>query len=396
MKKKVLFVIINMNVGGTEKSLVNMLSVMSKEHYDITVLMLEKYGGFLNFIPSWVNVEYFKNYNKIKDMLNKPPQLIALSLFKEGKVIKAFNIAFLHLISKILHARTLFFKYLLKDYPRINKRYDIAIAYAGPMDFITYFILYRIKAKKKIQWIHFDVSKIYFNKTYLSKMYEKFNKIVVVSIAAKDKFISMLPNLEKKTEVFENIVSEELINFQSNHGLGFNDKFNGLRILTVGRLTLEKGQDLIVPVLARLINEGYNVKWYCVGEGGNREKIENLIEKLNVKDRFILLGLDTNPYSYMKQCDIYVQPSRYEACCITLAEARCLNKPIITTNFTGAKEQIRNGETGLIVNIKVDEIYNAVKKLINESNLRKKMSDNLSNENSNKTTQMKKIHSLIN
>ena len=95
------------------------------------------------------------------------------------------------------------------------------------------------------------------------------------------------------------------------------------------------------------------------------------------------------------QCDIYVQPSRHEGYCITLAEARCLHKPIVTTDFTGAKEQIKDGETGLIVSIDENEIYNAIVKLINNTDLCKKFSDNLAKENFDTTHEMKKIYNLF-
>ena len=149
MKKKIIFMIINMNVGGTEKALLNMIAEIPKEKYDITILMLEEYGGFLNFIPSGVHIEYVKGYKNIKDMLNKPPHIVSLDFLKKGKIVKAFNIIFLHLISKIMKNRSIFFKYVLKDYPVINNGYDIAVAYAGPMDFISYFVVNKIKAKKK-------------------------------------------------------------------------------------------------------------------------------------------------------------------------------------------------------------------------------------------------------
>lgn len=381
MKKKIIFMIINMNVGGTEKALLNMISEIPKDKYDITILMLEEFGGFLGSIPSEVYVEYLKGYEYIKDVLNNPPHITALIYLKQGKIVKSFNVITAHLVSKIMKDRSKFFKYILRGYPVINNKYDIAVAYAGPMDFISYFVVNKIEAKKKLQWIHFDVTKIGFHQNFASKLYKKFDKIFVVSNEGKNKLIKMVPNLKEKTEVFSNIVSSELIHSQAKKGNGFNDNFNGLRILTVGRLTGEKGQDLAIRVLARLVDDGYKVKWYCLGEGNSREKYEKLVEQLKIKDKFIFLGADPNPYPYIEQCNIYVQPSRHEGYCITLAEARCLHKPIITTDFTGAKEQIKDGETGWIIGFDENEMYNALVKLVNCDDLRKKFSDNLAKEN---------------
>lgn len=395
MKKKIVFMVINMNIGGTEKALLNMITEIPKKEYDITILMLEEHGEFLNSVPEEVHVEYLKGYRNIKEILNNPPQKVSLKFFKRGKVIKAFNIAFLHLLSKFTKDRSVFFKYVLRDYPEMDNHYDVAVAYAGPTDFISYFVVNKIVAKKKVQWVHFDVTKIYFNKIFSFKIYNKFDKVFVVSDEARSKLIDMIPSLKKKTEVFSNIVSSKLINNQAKEGKGFYDKYTGLRILTVGRLANEKGQDLAIRVLARLIRDGYKVNWYCVGEGSSRKKYEKLIEEYQLKDKFILLGADSNPYAYMKQCDIYVQPSKHEGYCITLAEARCLHKAIVTTNFTGAKEQIKDGETGLIVNVNENDIYIAVKKLLNNHGICKGFSENLKGENFDTTFEMKKLYKLF-
>ncbi|WP_010678074.1 glycosyltransferase [Bacillus timonensis] len=375
--KKIIFVVINMNVGGTEKALLNLVNEFPRKKYEITIFMLEKYGGFLKYIPQEVNIHYFSDYYSIKDLLNNPPRYTFIDLLKKGKIFRAFMIIILHIITKVLKDRSLYFKYLLRKYPTLNEEYDIAVAYDGPMDFISYFVLKKVKARKKLQWIHFDVSKIGFNLRFTSKIYSKFDRVFVVSNEAKTKLLKYLPNLKGKTEVLFNIISPLTIKKQSTMGLGFTDNFEGLRILTVGRLSKEKGQDLIVPVLARLIQEGHKVRWYCLGDGNLKHDLENLIKDYKLEDHFILLGSDPNPYPYINQCDIYVQPSRHEGFCITLAEARCLRKPIVTTNFTGAKEQISNEVNGLIVDVSENCIYEGLLKLLENKDLRKTFSQNL-------------------
>ncbi|WNB92466.1 glycosyltransferase [Bacillus sp. NEB1478] len=394
MKKKILFMVINMNVGGTEKALLNMISEMPKEEYDITILMLEKYGGFLDLIPETVHVKYLEGYSKIKKILNIPPKTITLNLIKNGKIIKGLYLSLLFLFSKLLNDRSILFRYLLKNIPDLKNEYDIAVAYAGPMDFISYFVVKKIKAKKKIQWIHFDITKVGFNKHFASKIYNKFDQIFVVSKEAKNKLINTVPTIKGKTDIFFNMVSKNELFKQSKEGTGFNDNFEGERILTVGRLTPEKGQDLAIKVLARLIRNGYNVRWYCVGEGSSREEYEKLIAAHNLQNHFILLGSNPNPYPFIDQCDIYVQPSRYEGYCISLVEARTLKKPIITTNVNGANEQIKNEVTGLIVNIDENELFDAVSKLLTYQKLRNKFTSNLLEE-SVKTSIEDKNMSLI-
>lgn len=395
MKKKVVFMSINMNVGGTEKALLNMLSEIPKDKYDITLLLLEEYGEFLNHIPRGVRVEYLEGYKKIKNTLNQPPKISVWELAKRGRLINAVKLAFIYTLSKITSDKRIFFKYILSGFPKLNDEYDLAVAYAGPMDFISYFVVNKIKSINKIQWIHFDITKIGFDQSFALKIYSRFNKIFVVSNEGRSKLVDFVPVLREKTDVFSNIISSQLINAQSKEGTGFKDNFDGLRILTVGRLSFEKGQDIAIRVLQRLIKEGYKVRWYCIGDGSYRTKYEKLVQDYNLEEEFIFMGSDPNPYSYIEQCDIYVQPSRHEGYCITLAEARCLKKPIITTDFTGAKEQIKHEETGLVVSIDENEIYNAVIKLIHNRVLGNTFSANLSKETFNTTRDMEKIYALI-
>src|SRR5690625_2463982 len=270
MKKKVIFMIINMNVGGTERALLNMITEMPKEEYDITILMLEKYGGFLESIPVHVHKEYLNGYQDMKKILHKPPREVIINCSKKGNLIKSLNLTFKYLTSKLTKNNSTLFKYILKDHPSLTKEYDIAIAYAGPMDFISYFVRHKIKAKKKIQWIHFDVTKIGFNVEFAARVYKKFDRIFVVSKEAKEKLVDLVPTVKNKSEVFLNLISPSVIHDASNAGKVFDDNFTGLRILTVGRLSNEKGQDLAIRACARLIKDGYDIKWYCLGEGSSR------------------------------------------------------------------------------------------------------------------------------
>lgn len=372
--------IINMNNGGTERALLNMIAEMPEEKYDITILMLEKYGGFLDFIPERVHREYVHGYSNIKDILNQPPRQVIKKLFAKNSIGSGLKLLFIYLMVKMFKNKGILFKYLLKNIPKFEDKYDIAIAYAGPMDFISYFVIHKIKADRKIQWIHFDVNKIGFNEKFAGDIYKHFDKLFAVSKEAKEKLLNKFPELINKTKVFYNIVSSKTIIDQSMKGNGFNDKYNGLRILTVGRLAPEKGQDIAIDALGMLRKEGYEVRWYCIGEGSARQQYETLIEQYNLKESFILLGKNANPYPYMNQCDIYVQPSRYEGFCITLLEAKSLVKPIVATDVNGVREQITDGETGLIVDIDKDKIVHAIKGIIKDNTLKKRLTNNLFKE----------------
>ena len=394
--KKILFMCINMNIGGTEKALLTMLNEIDDSKYDITLLMLEEYGGFLNEIPSFVKVKYVDEYKSIKPFVNEPPKILIKRLIRNKEYLTGLTTLSSYSISKITNNISYYYRYILRNVKKIDEEYDLAVAYAGPMDFITYFVLNKIKAKKKVQWIHFDITKIGFNRKFAERNYKKFDKIFVVSEEGKEKLINLIPALNNKIEAFFNIISCNLIENMSKNEKSFDDLFDGVRILTVGRLSKEKGQELTINVLARLKNEGYKVRWYCIGDGPEKDNYRNRIKSLDIENDYILLGSKLNPYPFMKDCDIYVQPSKHEGYCITLGEARCFDNPIVTTNFTGANEQIKNEVTGLVCDISEQGIYQAIKRLLDNKELYKDIRINLSNEIVDSTNEISKLEKLVN
>lgn len=361
MKKKILFMVSSMNIGGVEKSLLSLLSVMPKDKYDITVLTLEKKGGFLDYIPSYIKVEEAAWFKEIKPIIMESPQKTIKKYLKENKVFKILTFIYSYYKSKNTDNRYIYYKNILKSIPENEDEYDVAIAYAGPTEIIDAYITHKVKAKKKIGWVHFDISKHKINEKLYENLYEKFDNIFTVSNEANKKLNEIIPSTVNKSEVLLNIISKELINEMAKEDINFDNEFDGVKIVTVGRLSKEKGQDLAIKALANLKKDGYKVRWYCVGEGNSREEYESLIKDNKLEEDFILLGATPNPYPYIKNSDIYVQTSRHEGYCLTLAEAKCLCKPIVTTNFTGAYEQIEHGINGLIVPLNEDYIYKNVK-----------------------------------
>jgi glycosyltransferase involved in cell wall biosynthesis len=372
-----------MNIGGVEKSLLSLLSVLPREKYDITILLLEKNGGFLGEIPEEVNVVEAAWFPSIKPVIMQPPKKSIKNYLINTKYLKMFTFTYSYIISKYLNKRYLFYKEVFKAVPANEEEFDIAISYQGPTDIIDYYVANKVSAKKKITWVHFDVTKHHVNEKLYSTLYKKFNNVFVVSVAAKEKLIEKFPDIESKTEVFKNIISKKLVNELSKKDVDFDNSFTGLRIVTVGRLSSEKGHELAIEVAKKLKTKGYNIRWYCIGEGNCRELYEQLIEQYDLQDEFQLLGAKTNPYPYMAHADIYVQPSAHEGYCITLAEAKCLNKPIIATNFTGALEQIQNGYNGFIVNYCKNDLCDKLKYLIENPSIRKRLTKNLVNQDNN-------------
>lgn len=396
MKKKILFMVSSMNIGGVEKSLLSLLSVIPKEKYDITILTLEKKGGFLDYIPSYIKIEEATWFKDIKPIIMESPQSTVKRYLAKGKLFKIPSFVYSYYKSKNTGDRYIYYKNILKGIPYNEEVYDAAIAYAGPTEIIDAYIEHKVKAEKKIGWVHFDISKHNINERLYKLLYEKFNKIFVVSNEANKKLNEIIPSTVGKSEVLLNIISKDLVCNMANKEIDFDDKFDGIKIVTVGRLSKEKGQDLAINALYKLINDGYKVRWYCIGEGNARKEYEYLIEENNLKNDFILLGAIPNPYPYIKNSDIYVQTSRHEGYCLTLAEAKCLCKPIVTTNFIGAYEQINDKVNGFIVEQNENEIYEKIKFIIDNNYIRDKFISNLNNTKLNTVNNVNKLLDYIN
>ncbi|RKQ33484.1 glycosyltransferase [Oceanobacillus halophilus] len=395
--KKVLFMLSSMNIGGVEKSLLSLLSVIPKEKYDITILLLEKKGGFIEYVPDWIKVEEVTWYKKVKPTIIQSPYMTVRDYWNNREFFKIPSFVSSYILSeKLFKDRYIFYKNIFKVIPQHIEEYDVAISYQGPTDIIDYFIANRVTAKRKLSWVHFDVSKHMINEKLYNKLYKKFDKVFAVSKEAQKKLVEKIPAMENKTEVFMNILSKKIIKEMSKEKVDFDENYEGIRIVTVGRFSREKGQDIAIKVLSRLRQNGYEVRWYCVGDGNQRKLYEQLIKEYDLINDFILLGAKTNPFPYMERSDIYVQPSRHEGYCLTLAEAKCLNKPIVTTDFIGAHEQIINGHNGWIVEISEDELYEQIKSIIKDPIKQNKLVINLSNNELDTTIEVEKLLRYIN
>lgn len=377
--KKMLFMLSSMNIGGVEKSFLSLLSTVPKDKYDITLLLLEKKGGFLKYVPDWIKVIEAPWFIHIKPIIMQPPQETLKSYLNKKEFYKIPVFLYVYVLSeKLLKNRYLFYKHVLKTVPILEEDYDVAISYQGPTDTIDYYIANKVEAKRKISWVHFDVTQHMINEELYKRLYQKIDKVFVVSKEAKKKLVQKIPSILDKAEVFMNIISEDLITSLSKKEVAFDENYQGFKVVTVGRLSKEKGQDLAIKALAKLRSEGYQVRWYCIGEGNHRKEYEQLIESYGLKRDFILMGSLANPYPYIARANIYVQTSRHEGFCLTLAEARCLKKPIITTNFISAKDQIIDGYNGLIADLSAEDLYEKIKLLIEEELMRKTLVENLS------------------
>lgn len=366
-KKKIFFLLYSMNIGGVEKSLVNLLSIIPREKYNVHVGLIHLEGGMLPLLPSDITIHHVTDISRHWQELKNPPMVSIMHYVSEGRWIKALWAFFVYLICKIQGSFLLWVKYLLEDSQGIEETFDVAIAYAGPSSDIDYYVCNKIKAKKKFSWIHFDIDKVNHDVRLINKLYISYQGIIVVSDSCKQKIESSFPHFREKMMTFNNVISPQLIRLQANGGATFDNNLKSRKILTVGRISKEKGQMLAIDALKLLKDKGYDVVWYFIGDGKDKHACEEKVIQMGLKDSAIFLGALVNPYGYMRDCDVYVQPSRYEGYCVTILEALCFSAPIVATNFTSIEEQLNNRNNSFIVNMDADSLANGIIRALSAS-----------------------------
>ncbi|UAL46933.1 glycosyltransferase [Sutcliffiella horikoshii] len=381
MKKKILFIIDSLNSGGAERSLISLLSVLDYKRFSVELLLFSENGLFLPLIPSNVKIITIKE-EKSSFSIKKLYKRIKISLMLRNPYIM-----------RSYHSAQIIWSNLKEDLPTLQTNYDIAIAYS--QGFPTYFAIKNVNAKRKICWVNTDYKMAAYNKSFDEEYYNMYERIVTVSDANKKIFENEFPQFRKKTKLIYDINSPQLIESLSLSINEFPDNFTGTKILTIGRLVEAKGYDLALEACQILKKQGVNFRWYAIGEGPLKCKLERSIKQKGLKDYFVLLGTFSNPYPLLKQCDLYVQPSKYEGYGLAIAEARILKKPIVTTDFSTAHNQIRHRENGLIVKMTPESVVEGINEILSNSDLIRKITSSHDVNNLGTENEINKFYSII-
>lgn len=386
MKKKLLFVHPYMNLGGVESALVAALRLLSPEKYDIT-LMLDKLGGpMFDEIPEYVKVTQIP-LNEIGNFRRKNGWAATVKhAVKTGRLWYAARMIALKLWWALIYRwRGIAFNEIETfqlnkevDASKLPRGFDFALAYFGGImngDFVS---RYYNDAITSIWFHNQDIRFKYWRYREVTKRYDR---VFACSKSLADFFNKILSKGDIYFETMPHYV--DLAEYRTRAGDGDGlPKCDRLKILTVARVTHQKGVDLAIEAAKRLKNDGCIFTWYVVGDGEDMEMCKCLVEKAELENSFVFLGARKNPFPCYRDCDIYVQPSRWEAYCLSLAEARAFAKPIVTTDFIGAREQISLDQTGLIVpTYNVEALTSAIERLLQDERLRIRLSENLGKAN---------------
>ncbi len=393
--KKVLFVIDSLHCAGAEKSLTTLLSLLDYSKYDVD-LQLFGYGGALEeLVPKEVNILKPMEYIKFSSLSTKNAVIKSLKNmnFKMLSSRLKFSLAIRKNNYSNAQKARIYWQKVSNVIEENNKEYDIAISYAQGVP--TFYVAEKVCAKKKLAWVNVSYKLGDEDRAFQEQFYDKYNKIVAVSDSAKNIFLETFPKYTNKLEIIYDINDANFIRRMSEQGQSYNDNYTGLRILTIGRLANQKGYDIALEACKILKEKEIEFKWYSLGIGPLKEEIEKYINENNLENNFKLLGVKSNPYPFIKDCDIYVQTSRFEGFGIAIAEARMLNKPVVTTRFDAVYNQMKDRKNGLVVDMNSQGIVNGILELINNKKLTNEIISYLKTEKKGNTEELEKFYKLI-
>ena len=385
-----------MELGGVERSLLGLLDTIDYDRYDVDLFLMRHSGELMTHLNPKVN------------LLPEMPQYASLavpmtSLLKKGQIdvlcgrlkgkLAARRFDKQHPGEKpSITALTYSHKYTLKTMPQItNKTYDLAISFLTP----HYFLRERAKARKYAAWIHTDYTALSFDRRAELEMWSGYDTICGVSEQVSRGFQTSFPELAGKVRTIENILSKGLIDAQARETQTEMKSDGAVSLLSVGRFCDAKNFDNVPDICRRLVGDGLDVKWYLIGYGGDEPLIRQKIAEAGMQDRVIILGKKDNPYPYMRDCDLYVQPSRYEGKAVTVREAQLLGKPVVITDYATSASQLEDGVDGVIVPMDNAGCAAGIAALLRDPARMRQLSENCAKRDYTNSAEIEKIYALM-
>ena len=390
MKKKLLFVIESLTAAGAERSLVSLLSALDYSQFDVD-LQLFSYGGELErFLPEHVRLLPPFDYTVFAE--KKPWEQIKTADIK--KIIRRFMYSFLIRVGENTHADKAR-KYWNAIGPCLSeseKKYDAAIAYSQGIP--TFYVADRILASRKFAWVNVGYFLSEKNLAFQAPFYRKMHNIVCVSETAKDVFDQEFPSFRDQTVVIRDRIDVTLIRKLAEEFRAPLENDVPV-LLTVALFAPQKGYEITLNACRILKDRGIPFKWYVLGRGPLKQEMERFVQENHLQDHFVFLGTVANPYPYFKAATLYVQTSRREGYGLSIAEARILGKPIVTTEFDAVWLQMIQGKNGLVVPQDPIAVANAVERLLKEKDLYNSLVAFLKQEKNNHSDTVEMFYRLL-
>lgn len=395
MNKPRIFIAMHyMEIGGAETALVGLLNALDPARVDVDLFLYDHRGEMMQFIPKWVNLlpqipKYSVLERPIVELVKRGFWGIAAARMSAKLIGKLTNVP-----SFSMDVFTSLFTNKLLPTICPQKKYDLAISFLTPHTYVKN----KVMAKKKIAWIHTDYTIYPIAKNVELPIWSSYNYIASISNDVTRTFLQVFPSLAPKIVEIENILSPSFVRKRAE--LQDVDKEirqeGAITLLSVGRFSDAKNYDNVPDICKHLINETkLNIKWYIIGYGGDEALIRQKIKEAGLEEHVILLGKRSNPYPYIKACDIYVQPSRYEGKSVTVREAQMLCKPVVVTNYPTAPSQIRSGIDGVIVPMDNEGCAHGLAEVICDKPLQERIIAHLKTHDYGNESEVEKIYELI-
>lgn len=383
--KKILIVTNHMQVGGIQKSLLELLKALANcPEYEVSLFCCKQTGAFLEQIPKKIKLLPENAYAVATEI----PLSDCKKLGKKYYIFRMLSALFSKYFTKALPATL-----LCKHIGKIGEAYDIAISYSQPIEdhafcnFTNEIVLNCTRADRKITFVHCDFGSYGGNTKRNRRLYQKFDSIAAVSESVGERFAEIVPETTDKIRTVYNFCDcEEIERLAAQDPLVYTKK----AIVTVARLSKEKGILRCIPIFDKLKKEGYDFEWHIVGGGPLRGAIEAEITKFNLNDTVILEGEQLNPYRYVKNAAYFLLPSFHEAAPMVFDEAAALGVPVLTTKTLSAIELVEKRSIGTVCENDDDAIYDMLKTALGSSTIFHV------GEKPNNTVCLEQIHTLCN
>lgn len=359
MKKKIIFVTKALWIGGIETALVNLLNHFDYSRFEVTLLVLHAELDMLDrinpncriLIADRERTISFNTPYKYSRLFHLTEETVSPSLLHR---LMMWSVSIIKWVENRLYIK--YVRGLMS-----GEQFDTAIIYS---DAAAETAIRAIKAKKYLMFYHHGAMRHVYHD---SIAYRKCEKIIAVSENQAIELKKFVPSAKEKIIAIHNLTDVEGIRKKALEPIPEifeKDKFN---IVSVGRVSHEKGMDIAVRACAKLVADGYdNVRWWIVGDGPAMPEVKAAIEETAMQEHVFTVGMKSNPYPYIKKADLYVQPSRFEGNPMTIMEALILGQPVISTDNNGAKELIDNGITGIMCSINCEATASLVEKILEQ------------------------------
>ncbi|MCR4842917.1 MAG: glycosyltransferase [Eubacterium sp.] len=372
-RKRILFTVNTMSKAGTEVALLQLLKALG-DGYDIDLYVMTAQGELISQVPDYVRVlnRSIEESSVLSEYGQKRLRNFVISSgISHGSGFTNLPYVARNLFGMLRSGEVKFdklcWRVISDGAPANHIYYDMAVAFLEGAS--TYYVADHVKARHKVAFVHVDIEKAGYGPSLDRGCYDCFEQIFTVSGEVRDAFLKLYPQYSHKVDIINNLIDQQGIR-DSSKGAGFEDGFTGRRILTVGRLHPQKGLDIAIDAM-RLIKKDYpDTRWYVLGEGAIRAELERQIEAAGLTEDFVLMGAVDNPYPYMAQCDVYAMPSRFEGKSIALQEALTLGCCVVASDVSGNREQISNGEDGILCELSPEGVSSAIGRVLGDDDYR--------------------------